>query len=103
MITTKTRLTTTVDHDLVRAGLAAVAAGRSKSLSGWVNAALAHQAATDRRLAAMAGAVAAYEAEQGDITPGELARQARADRQHAIVIRGRKRAAASARRHRRAG
>ena len=89
MITTKTRLTTTVDRDLVRAGLAAVTGGKAASLSAWVNAALVQQAAKDRRLRAMAEAVAAYEAERGELTPAELAREERADRQGAIVIRRR--------------
>jgi putative zinc finger/helix-turn-helix YgiT family protein len=41
------------------------------------------------RLAAMAEAVGAYEAELGPITDEELAAQARADRRSAIVVRGR--------------
>ncbi|MBI3048639.1 MAG: hypothetical protein HYY76_10065 [Acidobacteria bacterium] len=84
----KERLTVTVDEELVRAGNTAVAEGRVGSLSAWVNAALADRAAKDRWLRALADAVSAYEAEFGDITPEELARQARADRASARVIRG---------------
>ena len=75
MRTTKERLTATVDRELVRAGKEAVAAGRAASLSGWVNAALAERAAKDRRLQAMVQAVAAYEAERGEISAAELAAQ----------------------------
>src|SRR5687768_17177979 len=103
MIETKERLTTTVDRELVRAGREAVAAGRAPSLSWWVNAALAERAAKDRRLQAMAEAVAAYEEERGEMSPAELAAQERADRQSAVVVRGRKRVAARVSHRRRAG
>jgi hypothetical protein len=89
MSTRKGRLTVTVDQDLIAAGSAAVARGAAESVSGWVNQALAEQVARDRRLAALAEAVAAYEAEFGPISDEELSAQARADRQAAIVVRGR--------------
>jgi hypothetical protein len=54
-----------------------------------VNQALADRAARDRRLQALAEAVAAYETEFGEISDEELAAQARADRETAIVVRGR--------------
>jgi hypothetical protein len=84
----KGRLTVTVDHDLIAAGSTAVARGAAESVSGWVNQALAERAAKDRRLAAMAEAVAAYEAKFGPISDEDLAAQARADRQSAVVVRG---------------
>src|SRR5947208_2536269 len=84
----KERLTVTVDPDLIEAGNRAVAAGRADSLSGWVNAALADQAARDRRLEALAEVVADYEAEFGEITDDEIANLHRADRQAATVVRG---------------
>ena len=102
MPTSKERMTTTVDRELVRAGREAVAAGRAASLSGWVNVALAERAAKDRRLQAMAQALAAYEAERGEISAAELAQQERADRQSAVVVRGRKRVATPESRRRRA-
>ena len=102
MQSTKERLTTTVDRELVRAAREAVAEGRAASLSGWVNSALAERAANDRRLKALALAVAAYEAERGEISPAEMARQERADRQSALVIRGRKSVPERERRRRRA-
>jgi hypothetical protein len=87
----KERLTVTVDPALVDAGQRAVKAGLASSLSGWVNLALAERAAKERRLAAMGEAIAAYEAQFGAISEAELLAQARADRQAAVVLRGRRR------------
>lgn len=92
MSTKKARLTVTVDPGLVRAGQRAVRAGRAESLSGWVNTALAERIEKEQRLAALADAIALYEAEHGEITSTELALQARADRRAATVVRGRRRA-----------
>ena len=77
----------TLDPDLVRAGHEAVAEGRADSLSSWINAALVERAATDRRLRALAQAVAEYEAAFGAISDVELAVQDRADRGGARVVR----------------
>jgi|RhiMethySRZTD1v2_1073278.scaffolds.fasta_scaffold2227739_3 hypothetical protein len=99
----KERVTVTVDPHLVAAGNTAVAEGRVDSLSAWVNLALLDRAAKDRRLRALADAVAAYESEFGAITPDELAAQERADRAAARVVRGRVAGPAKARRARRRG
>ena len=88
MINRKERLTVTVDPDFIAAGNDAVAEGRAESLSAWVNSALAEKVAKERKLAALQKAVAAYEKEFGEISPEELAEQARADRESAIVVRG---------------
>jgi hypothetical protein len=80
-------LTVTVDPDLVRAGNEAVADGRADSLSAWVNLALVDRVTKDRRLRALAAAVAAYETDFGVITEAELAAQERRDRGSARVIR----------------
>jgi hypothetical protein len=85
----KQRLTVTVDAELVAAGNAAVDSGAADSLSGWVNEALTARAERDRKLAALSEAVAAYEAEYGEITEAEIVAQQRADRAAAIVVRGR--------------
>jgi hypothetical protein len=90
MTARKERLTVTVDRTLIESGNAAVAMGRADSLSGWVNLALEERAAKERRLQAMADAVAAYEAEFGVIADGEMTAQARRDRASAIVVRGRR-------------
>jgi hypothetical protein len=89
MSTRKERLTVTVDPDFIGAGNDAVAEGRAESLSAWVNAALAETVAKERRLAALKEAVASYEKKHGAISVQELAEQARADRESAIVVRGR--------------
>jgi Arc/MetJ-type ribon-helix-helix transcriptional regulator len=86
----KERLTVTVDAELIAAGTRAVKTGRAESMSGWVNAALAEREAHDRRLRAMAEAVAAYEAEFGVISSEEMAAQERADQKNAIKVRGRR-------------
>jgi hypothetical protein len=87
----KERLTVTVDRELIRAGHRAVAGGLAESLSGWVNLALSELCAKERRLRAMAEAVAAYEAEFGAISESEIAAQQRADRRSAVVVRGARR------------
>ena len=90
MSTRKERLTVTVDPDLVAAGNDAVAEGRAESLSAWVNAALTERIAKERRLAALADAVAAYEARFGAISIQELDEQRRTDRADAVIVRGQK-------------
>src|SRR5882724_10561122 len=86
----KERLTVTVDRELIEAASAAVAACRAESLSGWVNLALTERVAKERRLRAMAEALALYEAEFGAISPAELAVQKRTDARSAVVVRGRR-------------
>jgi hypothetical protein len=88
MSSRKERLTVTVDPSYIDAGNSAVAEGRAESVSAWVNAALAEKIARERRLAALAEAVAAYERKHGVISVQELADQARADREAARVVRG---------------
>ena len=85
-------MTVTVDPALIEAGNDAVAEGRAESLSAWVNAALAARVASERRLAALADAVAAYERQFGAISAQELADQSRADHGSAVVVRGTPRA-----------
>jgi hypothetical protein len=87
----KERLTVTVDSELIEAANQAVTEGRAGSLSGWVNLALAERAAKDRRLQALAEAIGGYEQAFGEITAGELAAQARADRRSATTVRPRRR------------
>jgi len=86
----KLRLTVTVDPELVEAGHRAVASGAADSLSGWVSAALAERARRDVQLAALHEAIAGYEAEFGEITGDEIVAQRRADREDAVVVRGRR-------------
>lgn len=86
----KQRLTVTVDPDLIEAGQRAVEVGQAESVSGWVSAALEDKVRRDRKLALLAAAVADYEQEFGAITAEEIAKQRRADREDATVVRGRR-------------
>ena len=79
----------TIDRALLQAGADAVKAGQADSLSSWVNVALAERVAKERRLRAMAEAVALYEAEFGAISDAELLAQERADQRAALGPRGR--------------
>ena len=88
MTARKLRLTVTVDPELVEAGNRAVAKGSAGSLSAWVSQALADRARRDEQLARLGDAIADYEAEFGEISAEEIARQRRADRQAAVVVRG---------------
>ena len=99
-MTRRERLTVTVDPALIRVGQAAVASGRAESVSAWVNLALAERAAKERRLAAMGAAIAAYEVEASSISAEELSAQAHADRESAIVVRGKPSASVRGRRRR---
>jgi glycerol dehydrogenase-like iron-containing ADH family enzyme len=85
----KQRLTVTVDPELVEAGNRAVASGEADSLSAWVSMALSDKARRDRQLDHLRGAIADYETEFGEITAEEIAAQLRADREDAVVVRGR--------------
>lgn len=84
---TKARLSASVDADLIAAAEAAVVAGRSGSVSAWVNDALRLKREQDQRLQALGAFVAAYEAEHGVITPEDMQAAARRARGGAVVVR----------------
>ena len=86
----KERLTVTVDPELIEAGNRAVAAGQVDSMSAWVNEALNEKAVRERKLQALAAAIADFETDFGEITSEEIAAQRHADREAAVVVRGRK-------------
>lgn len=86
---TKRRITVTVDEDLIDAASDAVAAGEASSVSAWVNGAMAAKSEHRQRLAAMAEALADYEAEYGEITEEEIAEQRRLDLRAAAAVRAR--------------
>ncbi|WP_405055890.1 hypothetical protein OG474_24480 [Kribbella sp. NBC_01505] len=89
-MTDKEKLSVTVDHDVVEAARAAVSAGRSGSVSAWVNNALHRQLAHERRLQALDRFIAEYEAENGVITDEDIAEAERSVRAGAIVVRGKR-------------
>lgn len=86
-MSTKQRLTVTVDPELVEASRRAVEAGEADSVSSWVSIALEEKVRRDRKLRLLAAAVADFEREFGEITDEEINAQRRADRQHATVVR----------------
>jgi Arc/MetJ-type ribon-helix-helix transcriptional regulator len=87
-MTTKRRLSASVDAELVAVAQEAVTDGRAESISAWVNDALRLKADHDRRLQALDESLAAYEAEHGEITDEEMRDAARRARERAIVVRG---------------
>ena len=86
-VNSKARLFASVDADLIAAAEDAVLAGRSGSVSAWVNDALRLKRDQDRRLQALGAFIAAYESEHGVITPGEIQAAARRARAGAVVVR----------------
>ena len=68
----KQRLSASVDAELVAVAQEAVAAGQAENVSAWVNDALRLKADHDRRLRAVDELLAAYEAENGEITDEEI-------------------------------
>jgi Arc/MetJ-type ribon-helix-helix transcriptional regulator len=84
----KQRLSASVDAELVAVAQEAVAAGQAENVSAWVNDALRLKADHDRRLRAVDEFLAAYEAENGEITDEEIRDAARSARGRAIVVRG---------------
>lgn len=87
-MSTKQRLSASVDAELLQAGHQAVAAGAAASLSEWVNEALRRQAEHDRRLRAADEFIAGFEAEHGVITDSEIADVTRRMRARATIVRG---------------
>jgi Arc/MetJ-type ribon-helix-helix transcriptional regulator len=86
---TKKRLSVSVDADLVEAAQAAVEAGQAENVSAFVNEALKKHAEHHRGLAAMADAIAAYEAEYGKITDEDMEAARRWLKESAITVRPR--------------
>jgi Arc/MetJ-type ribon-helix-helix transcriptional regulator len=87
-MTTKRRLSASVDAELVAVAQEAVTGGHAESISAWVNDALRLKADNDRRLQALDEFLATYEAEHGEITDDEMRDAARRARERAIVVRG---------------
>lgn len=87
-MTAKSRLSVTVDADLIAAVHAAVGAGAAASMSAWVSDALRLKLDHDRRLRGIGDFIAAYEAEHGEITEEEMDAAVRSMRERAIVVRG---------------
>lgn len=83
----KQRLSASVDAELLRAAQTAVDEGRAGSISAWVNDAMRLKAEHDRRMQALDGFLATYEAEHGAITEAEIDEAVRRARSRATVVR----------------
>jgi Arc/MetJ-type ribon-helix-helix transcriptional regulator len=81
----KKRLSASVDADLIEEAHAAVAAGRYPNVSAWVNEALKKHSDRQQKLEAMSEAIAAYEAEFGEITEEDMERTDRWIKETAIT------------------
>lgn len=86
-MTSRERLSATVEADLLDAGRQAVAEGRAESISSWVNSALRRQAEHDGRMRGLDEFLEAYESEHGEITEQEMQDAARRSRSRAVVVR----------------
>ena len=87
-MSTKQRLSASVDAELLAFAQDAVAHGQAESISAWVNEALRLKADRDRRLQALDDFLMAYEAEHGEITEPEMLDVSRRARARAVVVRG---------------
>jgi len=87
-MSSKERLSASVDADLLAMAHDAVDQGRAESVSAWVNDALRLKAAYDQRLRAVDEFMAAFEAAHGQITEKEIREAARRARDRAVVVRG---------------
>ena len=86
-MSTKTRLSASVDEAVLLAAQAAVASGRATNLSTWVNEALHRQIDHERRMLALDEFLASYEAEHGVISDAEIRDASRRIRDRAVVVR----------------
>jgi Arc/MetJ-type ribon-helix-helix transcriptional regulator len=87
-MSSKQRMSASVDAELVAVAQEAVAAGQAESVSAWVNDALRLKADHDRRLRALDEFLEGYEAEHGEISEEEMREAARSARSRAVVVRG---------------
>jgi hypothetical protein len=87
-MSTKQRLSVTVDPDLVAAAETAVSEGGAETVSAWVNDAMRLKLENDARLKALAFALGEFEREHGKITDEEMAAAGREARRRAVVVRG---------------
>ncbi len=86
----KTRLSATVDADLIQAAEQAVRRGRAATVSAWLNDAMRLKLEQEQRLEALSEFVAAYEAEHGEITGADIRAAERRARSRALPARGRR-------------
>jgi Arc/MetJ-type ribon-helix-helix transcriptional regulator len=93
-VSSKQRLSASVDADLLVAAQRAVDEGRAASVSAWVNDALRLKTEHEERMQALDSFLAAYEAEHGVIGEAEMNEAVRRAGSRATVVRAAKAAAA---------
>jgi hypothetical protein len=89
-MSSKERLSASVDADLIAEAQAAVARGQAESVSAWVSDAMRAKVEHDHRLAALDTFLSRFEAEHGAITEQEMRAATRNARAAAEVVRGRR-------------
>ena len=87
-MTSRERLSASVEANLLAAGRRAVADGRAETLSAWVNDALRMKADHDSRMLALDEYLNAYESEHGVITEDEMGIAARRAHQRSVTVQG---------------
>ncbi|MGH8980702.1 MAG: hypothetical protein ACRDWE_06745 [Acidimicrobiales bacterium] len=97
-MTTKQRLSASVDAELLQAAQRAVNEGRADSISAWVSDALRLKAEHDKRMQALDSFLARYEAEHGTITEAEIDDAVHKARSKATVVRSKSARKADSRR-----
>lgn len=102
-MSTKHRLSASVDAAVMAAAQAAVSDGRAANISAWVNEALYRQAEHDRRMRALDEFLLSYETEHGVISQAEVQAASRRARARAVVVRGAARVVSKARGRQRSG
>lgn len=73
------RVTITVDTDVLASVQAAVERGEAQSVSSWIAGAMVRRHDEQERLAALSALIREYEADFGEITECEIAKQREAD------------------------
>jgi len=102
-MSSKGRLSASVDAAVLLAAQAAVKEGRAANISAWVNQALHRQAEHDRRMKALDDFLLVYEGEHGVITEDEIRIAGRRLRARAVVVRGKPPTSRSPRQRRASG
>lgn len=90
-MSTRQRLSASIDASLLTQAAEAVSRGAAPNLSAWVNDAVRLKLEHDRRMTALRDFITAYEEEHGVITPREIDAASRWARGRAKVVRGRRR------------
>jgi len=88
MRATKRRLSASVDAELMVAAESAARRGEVANLSAWVNDAMRLKIEHDQGLKELAGVIADFESEHGQITNEEIEKAVRKARSRALNVRG---------------